>query len=47
MSLIFTLVLVVDMLIFSSKKETAVHCARVGAMVRQCAARERAEGGRS
>jgi len=45
--LILILVLLVDMLILSSKKETAVHCARVGTMVRQPASRERAEGGGS
>ena len=45
--MIFILVLFVDVLIFSSKKATAVHCAGVGAVVRQPAARERAEGGGS
>jgi hypothetical protein len=45
--MICVLVLVVEMLIFSLKKATTVLCAGVDAMVRQLAARERAEGGES
>ena len=45
--MIFLLVLVIDVLIFSSKKATAIHCAGVRAVARQPAARERAEGGGS
>ena len=45
--MIFIKILAVDMLIFSSTKATAVYSAGVGAVVRQPAARERAEGGGS